>query len=43
MIPRYWWDVDKYPACYGSLSVQQVMDVILARQNAEEEAEYAAP
>ena len=43
MISRYWWDVDKYPACYGSLTFQQVMDVIMARQNAEEEAEDAAP
>ena len=43
MISRYWWDVDKYPACYGSLTVQQVMDVIMARQNAEEEAETDAP
>ena len=43
MISRYWWDVDKYPACYGSLTVQQVMDVIMARQNAEEEGEDAAP
>lgn len=42
MTPRYWWDVDKYPACYGSLTVQQVMDVILARQNTEE-AEGTVP
>lgn len=43
MISRYWWDVDKYPACNGSLTVQQVMDVIMTRQNAEGGAEDTAP
>jgi len=35
MIPGYWWDVDRYPDCGGSLSVQNVLDVIKARQDSE--------
>jgi len=35
MMPGYWWDVDRYPDCSGSMSIQNVMDVIRARQNAE--------
>ena len=37
MVQKYWWDVDKYPACSGELTIQRVMDVILARQIADEE------
>ena len=36
MIPKYWWDVDKYPACSGEMTVQQVMELILTRRIAEE-------
>ena len=44
MIPKYWWDVDKYPACSGQMTIQQIQDIILARQQAKEEtgAEDAA-
>lgn len=41
MIPRYWWDVDKYPPCNGELTLQQVLEVILARQNPAEGGEEA--
>ena len=41
MILRYWWDVDKYPACYGPITVQQVLDVIMARQSPAEGSEEA--
>ncbi len=37
VIPRYWWDVDKYPACSGTLTLQRVIELIMARQQAEEE------
>ena len=39
VIPKYWWDVDKYPACSGEMTLQQILDIILARQQAAEEAE----
>ncbi len=42
MVQKYWWDVDKYPACSGELTIQRVMDVILARQIADEEGDADA-
>ncbi len=30
MVLRYWWDVDKYPSCSGSLSAKQVVDAYLS-------------
>ena len=42
MIPKYWWDVDKYPNCDGSITLQQVLDGILAQQSAENREETPA-
>ena len=30
MVLRYWWDVDKYPSCGGSLSAAQVVDAYVS-------------
>jgi hypothetical protein len=30
MVLRYWWDVDKYPSCNGSLTAKQVVDAYLS-------------
>ena len=42
MIPKYWWDVDKYPNCEGAITLQQVLDGILAQQSAENREEAPA-
>ena len=39
MMPKYWWDVDKDPPCSGEITLQQVLELILARQNPPEEGE----
>ena len=43
VIPRYWWDVDKYPPCAGEMTVQQIMEIMLARQQSSEEPEESGP
>ncbi len=30
MVLRYWWDVDKYPSCSGSLTASQVVDAYVS-------------
>ncbi len=39
MIPKYWWDVDKYPSCDGPLTIQQILDLVMTRQSVSEEPE----
>ncbi len=39
MMPRYWWDVDKYPSCEGPLTIQQILDLVLSRESVTEEPE----
>jgi hypothetical protein len=45
MMPKYWWDVDKYPACNGPITIQQIMEMIFTRQveqaSSEEESTEA--
>ncbi len=43
VIPKYWWDVDKYPACDGPMTIQQVMEIILARERTGDENGPDAP
>ncbi len=40
---RYWWDVNKYPACGGELTAQQILDELLPPETAEPEDEAEVP
>ena len=39
MVPRYWWDVDKYPSCSGGLTTKQIIDAYFTGQISAREGE----
>ena len=36
---RYWWDVDKYPSCNGSLNGEEIAEAYLLQELPEDEPE----